>query len=119
MLCGRRALRIVEVFSICTCGGGARVTRPGITWVMADRARGGAFDLVLAATDAGALDGFKEKRVSRALRLLFITDATGLRRAPHRADLRYMLWARALAVCEAFWLNTRSVSSRVYWSGWS
>jgi len=78
VLCGLTTLGLVDGSSICTCGGGARVNRPGITLVMADRACGGAFDLVLAATHAGALDGFKEKRVSRALRLHFITGATGI-----------------------------------------
>ena len=104
MLCGRRALGVVEFFSICTCGGDAQVTRPASPWVMADRAHGGAFGLAEAASDAGALDGFKEKRVSRALRLLFITDATGTRFGCPTATSLYLSWFVILQTESAVWL---------------
>ena len=69
----------VEFLSICTCSGAARALAQVSTRVMVVRVCGWAFDLRLVASGAGTLDGFKEVRVSRAPRLLFMTDDAGVR----------------------------------------
>ena len=68
---------------------------------MVVRARGWAFDLRLAALDAGTLNGSKEMRVSRAQRLLFMVDATGERPAPNVVDLRSLPFSMTLAIFKA------------------
>ena len=71
------------------------------TWGIGSGASRGADSVGREGVDAGTHIGFIAGHGARDLWLLCMMDATRVRRTPHGADLRYLLWARALAVCEA------------------
>ena len=71
---------------------------------MVVRACGWAFYLGLVPLDAGTLNGSKEAHVSRAQRLLFMVDATGLRFMVPTASLWYPSWLQDHEPGSASWL---------------
>ena len=68
------------------------------------RAIGWVCDLVSVVSDAGTLDGSKETRVSRAWRLLFMTDDAGVRLVAPTVTLWYISWFVILESESAVWL---------------